>query len=138
MQCRMEHDQCRATVRFPFAGQNIYMHGTTGEFDPIEQQLEGAVNLWFNEHVDANPSDITNCCGGERFSKIGHFLQLVQDRVVRIGCAALRYSTVQWRTTLVTCNYSMGNVLDRPVYETGPAGSGCRTRDSFYNNLCTS
>ena len=137
MQCVMEHDQCRSTTQFPFAGQNIYMHGTTGDWNPIEQQLTGAINLWFNEYRLATSSDISNCCGGDRLPQIGHFLQMVQDNVIRIGCAAARFTTIQWATTLVTCNYSWGNILNQAVYTAGPAGSGCTPRHITFNNLCS-
>ncbi|XP_070497945.1 antigen 5 like allergen Cul n 1-like [Chironomus tepperi] len=137
MECRMDHDQCRSTVTFPLAGQNIYMHGTTGEFGPIENQLRGAVDLWYREYTSTTVADIRNCCGGERISAIGHFLQMVQDRAIRIGCAAARFTTVQWATTLVTCNYSFGNVLNQAVYQIGNPGSACRTRDSTFPNLCS-
>ncbi|CAG9807638.1 unnamed protein product [Chironomus riparius] len=136
MQCVMEHDQCRSTSQFPFAGQNIYMHGTTGDWNPIAQQLNGAAKLWFEEYRLSNSSDISNCCGGSRFPQIGHFLQMVQDRVIRIGCASARYSTIQWATTLVTCNYSWGNFNNQPVYRSGDPGSRCTTRHGTFTNLC--
>lgn len=132
----MAHDQCRSTIQFPFAGQNIYMHGTTGNWNPIAQQLKGAVDLWFRENTLAKPENIDNCCGGDDFSKIGHFLQMVQDRLIRIGCAAARYTTIEWATTIVTCNYSWGNFLNQPVYQTGPTASNCTSRHSPFTNLC--
>lgn len=134
----MEHDECRATFQFPIAGQNIYMHGTTGAWNPIADQLRGAVELWYREYTDATVADIRNCCGGERFSSIGHFLQIAQDRVIRIGCASARFTTIQWATTLVTCNYSFGNVLNQAVYQIGDSGSGCTTRNTQFSNLCAS
>jgi hypothetical protein len=137
MQCVMEHDQCRSTIPFPFAGQNIYMHGTTGTWNPINEQLRGAVELWYRENEVTRPTDISNCCGGDRLSEVGHFLQMVQDRVVRIGCAAARYTTIHWATTLVTCNYSWGNILNQPVYLEGTnPGANCTTRHQAYPNLC--
>ena len=132
----MRHDSCRATAQFPYAGQNLYMHGTSGAFNPIANQLLDAVNRWFNEYTLASPNDINSCCGGENFYNIGHFLQVVQDRAIRIGCAASRFTDGQWRRTLVACNYSWPNFLNSPVYVTGAAGSGCSSRNSVFTNLC--
>lgn len=132
----MRHDSCRATAQFPYAGQNLYMHGTSGAFQPISTQLLDAVNRWYNEYLLASPNDITSCCGGDNFNNIGHFLQLVQDRAIRIGCAASRFTETPWRRTLVACNYSWPNFLNSPVYAVGAAGSGCSSRNSVFTNLC--
>lgn len=132
----MRHDACRATPSFPYAGQNLYWGGTSGAFPDVSNSLREAIQLWYNEYQKASQADIDTCCGGNNFPNIGHFLQIAQDNVIRVGCAVARY-TQQWRTTLIACNYSWGNILGWPVYVSGTAGSGCTNgRDSVFTNLC--
>lgn len=98
-----------------------------------------AVLSWFNERADVKQKDIFKCCGGTRFSKIGHFLQVIQDKVTSVGCAASRYTKNGSRHTLVTCNYSHPNVINFPVYEIGSPASKCPSgREMIYINLCKS
>jgi len=132
----MNHDACRSTAEFRYAGQNLYMHGTSGAFQPISTQLLDAVNRWYNEYTLASPGDISSCCGGDNFYNIGHFLQVVQDRAIRIGCAASRFTATPWRRTLIACNYSWPNFMNQPVYVAGAPGSGCTSRNSVFTNLC--
>lgn len=64
----------------------------------------------------------------------GHFTQVVRDQAVAIGCAVGQSNI----GTLVTCNYSFGNVRGLgPVYTVGSTGSACKNgMDKFYRNLC--
>lgn len=135
----MKHDKCRATEKYQNAGQNIYYSATTGAPGDINADLAKAVNMWFDEYKLASQSDTDNCCGGSKFSKIGHFLQVAQDQAVAVGCAAARYTKNGWKTTLVTCNYSHGNILSRQVYAGGSPASACpKGRNTVLNGLCNS
>lgn len=135
--CKMEHDACFKTTQFPTAGQNLYWMGATNYDSDVNKIFANAVNSWYNEVKDATPADINKCCGGAKFSKIGHFLQVVRDRVVAIGCAASRYTSGKWKSTLVACNYSYGNMVGTPVYVFGSTGLDCLSgRDSVFKNLC--
>ena len=133
----MKHDGCRATTKYRRAGQNLYWAATTGSYKDVNSDLIGAVKSWFDEYKDTSQSDIDTCCGGGRLSKIGHFLQVAQDRAIAIGCAVSRYTDGKWKTTLVACNYSYGNILNRNVYATGPAASSCPNgKNSIFTSLC--
>lgn len=137
----MEHDGCIKTDAFPVAGQNLYWAGAKPNHDSdINKVLLNSVNSWYNEFKDANQNDINNCCGGSKFMKIGHFTQVVRDKVVAIGCAASRYTDSNgWKSTLIACNYSYGNMVGTPVYIGGNPASKCpKGRDSIYGNLCRS
>ncbi|KAL7023012.1 hypothetical protein ACKWTF_012469 [Chironomus riparius] len=136
-QCEMKHDGCRATEKFPRAGQNLFWTATTGSYKDVNSALTSAVQSWFDEYKLASQSDIDNCCGGGRLSKIGHFLQMAQDRAIAVGCSVSRYTNGKWKTTLVACNYSFGNILDNHVYATGPAASACpKGKNSVFTSLC--
>ena len=72
------------------------------------------------------------CCQGS-----GHFTQLIQYRVVAIGCALATYTSKGWKTDLMACNYSFGNLVSSPVYIAGTAASKCKNgKDTVYKNLC--
>lgn len=66
---------------------------------------------------------------------IGHFTAMAQDRTNRIGCAGSVYNGAE---RLLTCNYAFTNLQGSPVYESGPAASGCKTgTNPNYTNLCS-
>ena len=133
----MKHDGCRATAKYPRAGQNLYWTATTGSYKDVNIALTSAVQSWFDEYELASQSDIEKCCGGSKLSKIGHFLQLAQDRTVAVGCASSRYTKGKRKTTLVACNYSFGNIRDNHVYATGPTASACPNgKNSVFTSLC--
>lgn len=73
---------------------------------------------------------------------VGHFAQCVQDQCEAIGCASV-FSTMvfsgrRYGTYLLTCNYSHGNLLGSPVYESGKTASKCTTgTDRTYPGLCS-
>lgn len=136
----MEHDACMKTDAYGVVGQNLYWAGATNHNSDANKDLSNAVNAWYNEYKYANQADINNCCGGDKFMKIGHFTQVVRDSVVAIGCAASRYTDPNgWKVTLVACNYSYGNMVGTPVYVSGSTASKCPNgRDSIFGNLCRS
>lgn len=101
-------------------GQNLYIYSArTSDINGI---LKNAVETWYDEVKSVNP---TTMSGG------GHFTQVVRDQAVAVGCAVGQSNI----GTLVTCNYSFGNI--GPVYTAGYAGSKCaKGTDGFYRNLC--
>lgn len=136
-QCQMAHDQCRNTFQFKSVGQNLGFRANTMGFEGLSTFLNGVIWAWYNEIKDASQSNIDQCCGGGNFTKIGHFLQMVQDKATSIGCAVSRYTNGQWKTLLLGCNYSHGNLLSGAVYASGNATSGCPTsKNTKYPGLC--
>lgn len=135
----MKHDSCRSTSAYPLAGQNLYIFSTTARSVNVTQSLIGAVTSWTNEYKLANRSDVNVCCARMKFSKIGHFLQAVQDQSVSIGCGVVTFTNSGWTNVLIACNYSRGNLGGAPVYVSGAAGSQCPNgTDAVYTNLCRS
>ncbi|XP_070497992.1 antigen 5 like allergen Cul n 1-like [Chironomus tepperi] len=132
MQCEMRHDGCRNTENFPFAGQNIIARSSNyPQYPAVSATIRGFINAWFNEYKAANQTQMTNCCQGS-----GHFTQVVQSRVVAIGCALARYGYT-WKNDLMVCNYSFTNLINSPVYNAGPTASDCPDgTHEVYTNLC--
>lgn len=72
------------------------------------------------------------------------FTQFVWSKANRIGCA-ISTSKVnkddknnKGKWTIVTCNYSCGNVVGAEVYEPGTATSKCKTgKNKGYPGLCS-
>lgn len=130
--CQMKHDICRSTTKYPFAGQNLAISGISNKYPAVSTVIVNNIISWFYEYTTANQSQMSACCQGS-----GHFTQLVQYRVVAIGCAISIYTDKGFKTDLMACNYSFGNLLGSPVYIAGPAASKCaKGTDSVYKNLC--
>jgi Cysteine-rich secretory protein family len=74
-------------------------------------------------------------------SKILHFLQMVNDKSTKVGCAVMRYPNPDkdnFKTSYVVCDYSYGNICGLPSYVKGDQCSGCTTGCSTqYAGLCT-
>jgi hypothetical protein len=133
----MEHDSCYKTETYPNAGQNLYWTSASSHDPNVGKVFSDAVTAWYDEYKDANQGDIDECCGGDKFMQIGHFIQVVRDKTVAIGCAASRYTENGNKVTLVACNYSYGNILGTPVYVGGAPGSTCPNgTDATFENLC--
>lgn len=53
-QCKMNHDTCRSTQKYQYAGQNLAIHGETNN----EFLANWAPGYWFEEYTRANMDDI--------------------------------------------------------------------------------
>jgi Cysteine-rich secretory protein family len=121
----MQHDSCRSTADYKFAGQNLAYRSSTGSFEPLSDVIEMIVEDWFKEAENAAQSDIDECCKAKSGKVIGHFTQLVSDRATQVGCAISQYTDKQWKTSLVACNYAITNMIGSKVYASGKTASGC-------------
>lgn len=140
--CTFQHDQCRATPRFPLSGQNIFFQGTLGHIpnatDAIEQGLLG----WFEEYRDAKSSLVDRLTLDQE--KVFHFTVMVSDQNSRVGCAMIQYLWPEKENLLdafmLTCNYEFTNILNGPIYQKGSPCSGCGALgcSSTYKALCNS
>lgn len=60
---------------------------------------------------------------------------MANEKSVKVGCGGVKYNGNERQ---LTCNYSFTNALGSAVYETGKAGSKCRSGMSeTYPNLCS-
>lgn len=130
MQCTFEHDECRNTADFKWAGQNIaWSQGYGSDKESIELGVDG----WWDEYKDATAADIAEV--GNSQNMIGHFTAMSQDRTAVIGCAASVYNKDE---RLLVCNYAFTNLWGSPVYQSGTPTSGCKTgANPQYSNLCS-
>lgn len=136
-QCEMNHDSCRNTQDGQYSGQNLYWGGFQGTAD-IRSHIRGSVEMWYSEVQHAVAADINSFGSATDWYKIGHFSQLAWGTNPSIGCAVSTYSGNPWNSVLIACNYGPGNWMGEAIYQAGPAGSSCRTRDSVFTSLCTS
>jgi hypothetical protein len=69
---------------------------------------------------------------------IGHFLQVVSDKVTHVGCALTQYTEDNFKTLLMVCDYSITNICGQATYEKGEREcSKCKTGCSkTYVGLC--
>lgn len=141
LNCKMEHDACRRTAKYKTAGQNLALFGSKPNFRPIEEAIKGAVEGWYNEFIDVPHIKEVEKMGssGADFSKIGHWVQLVQAKANRIGCSIVQYTDQDgWKQTLIGCNYSAGNLVGTPIYRFGTPASLCKSgKNSKYPGLCS-
>lgn len=125
----MMHDVCRSTAAYIWAGQNLGSGAISGgDFPALKDVIASNINGWYDEVKDAAQSDIdkfpmNSASGGV----IGHFTQVVQDRAIQVGCAVVRYTDGDWKTSLMACNYAFTNLVGTPVYVSGTPASGCTT-----------
>lgn len=132
---------------------------------PNYKETTAAINqlfdLWYNEYVDCNMSQINKLSGitaangwvhsnGSivsmtkfhlhfiiRRKSFGHFTQVVMANSPKIGCTIVNYLANSWKNTLLVCNYGQTNMISWPVYRTGKPCSGCRSGCSKnYPGLC--
>lgn len=130
-QCKMNHDVCRSTSDFRYAGQNLAYRSTTApDFEDVDFVISSIVNGWYSEIRYAEQSDIDMCCTPASGNGIGHFTMTVSDKSIQIGCAIARYTTrsdYNWKGSLVACNYAYNNMIGLPIYVSGPTASNCST-----------
>lgn len=120
----------------PFDGQNIYAVVGAYENDMVKV-AENSVKDWYAEIENTTMSDMTPCC--PNLEKTGHFTQVIRDRADRVGCSAGHFHDLGAKLTVVTCNYSFGNLRDTPSYVTGAPASKCKSGNNpDYPALCSS
>ncbi|ETN67785.1 venom allergen [Anopheles darlingi] len=139
--CKFEHDECRSTVRFLHAGQNL----ATGSFY-LEQDIFRIVRnltmLWYAEYVDA-VQEVLDHYTREYMATIGHFTQMISDRSASFGCGIVLYpqklGDFVFKQVLYACNYAITNIVGQPVYRRGTVpASGCVTGPNpAYPGLCS-
>ncbi|XP_031622599.1 uncharacterized protein LOC116340305 [Contarinia nasturtii] len=136
-QCKMDHDVCRSTQDFQYAGQNLALHGDTND----EFLANWAPGFWFEEYPRANMNDIRSQgrLRDENGKDLGHFTQVVKDNAYKVGCSIAKYTNENGaRKALIACNYAVANIDSWPIYEDGPTASDCQTgTNPEYPALCT-
>ncbi|KAM7348174.1 venom allergen-1-like [Cochliomyia hominivorax] len=134
-QCKIQHDKCRNTRKFSFAGQNIAQISWSGRNRAIGTIITQQIQSWFNEYKKCSMAVINKM---NDVSKCGHFTAVVNEKNIAVGCAILRQTKGRKTTQLMTCNYAYTNVIGKPVYRSGRTASKCRTgRNRRFKALCS-
>ncbi|XP_013105492.2 antigen 5 like allergen Cul n 1 [Stomoxys calcitrans] len=134
-QCKMAHDKCRNTDTFHYAGQNLAYRTYSGS-PKYEELLKITMDMWYDEVSLSNMGYINSYPSAG--VGIGHFTVMVNEKNIRVGCAAATYGTSK-QTFLIACNYARTNVATLPTYTScGTPGSSCASgKNSKYPNLCS-
>ncbi|XP_034490890.1 antigen 5 like allergen Cul n 1 isoform X1 [Drosophila innubila] len=116
MQCAMKHD-CSGTYKFKMAGQNLAKMGFLGSPSKINDFLESSIANWESEERNVNADILAACPENYNEPAIGHFIQLVQELNVAVGCAVSNYNDERnYNTFLLACNYGRSTIPNTPVY----------------------
>lgn len=78
MSCEIEHDKCRNTRSFAFAGQNLAM-GWLLDDHTIDWAIRNFTAEWYIEYKDAQPA-IIDAFYRPNGPAIGHFTLMVNDK----------------------------------------------------------
>lgn len=135
--CKMEHDACRSTYAFPYAGQNLAKMSQSQRFsDPKDMLILMIGNMWFGEYKDC-PVELVKSFKLTS-TVVGHFTAMIQQKSGRVGCAMTQFKeNDMWFVTLLACNYSYTNMMETEIYAVGPPCSKCVSKcSSKYPGLC--
>ncbi|XP_029713402.2 antigen 5 like allergen Cul n 1 [Aedes albopictus] len=140
--CNFEHDECHNTFRFPYTGQSIGMKWFHGMNLTTTQVVRDLMRKWYLEHKLTKQRDLDQFEVNPQSLAIGHFTQMIHADTTEIGCALVRFykhhNNLRFLHYYLVCNYSEGNIENRPVYRKGKRCSRCKngcTRGK-YRCLC--
>ncbi|XP_050071890.1 antigen 5 like allergen Cul n 1-like [Anopheles maculipalpis] len=147
--CNFAHDKCRGTLRFPYSGQTLGKLTkcvSAANVDSLKIRVLPHVILhlidrWYLEHEVTKPSDVKHYSqhSSARKFQIGHFLQLINCNVCRMGCSLLSYREHRKHlvcdTYILCCNYSYINIVNRPICNVNRYEKTCK-KDNKFPALC--
>lgn len=139
----MQHDQCRRTQHYVYAGQNLAMSCSSPNYQNVENVIDTAIKNWFDEYKNLPPQWINAYGkGAQPRGQVGHFTQVARDKAFTVGCSIVKsissMSGRDWNCYYIACNYATTNMVGLPVYETGPMGRKCKTgMNHNYAGLCS-
>uniref|UniRef100_A0A182PV17 Venom allergen-1 n=1 Tax=Anopheles epiroticus TaxID=199890 RepID=A0A182PV17_9DIPT len=125
--CTYQHDSCRNTAVYAWAGQNLALTQFYGTTYTVAQLVTSGINSWWSEFNVTTQAQLKSYPSGYTGPAIGHFTQMASDQTARIGCAMQHWKQGPWLTYYFVCNYAVTNVIGRPTYKPGPVGSACST-----------
>lgn len=141
-QCEMQHDHCRKTRHYPYAGQNLAMRCRSPTYEPVDTAVEKSMKAWFDEYTIL-PQQYLYAYGRgpQPRGMVGHFTQMARDKAFAMGCAIVKSVSARMRGMscyFIACNYATTNMNGSPVYEVGRMGSKCRSgMNRNYPGLCS-
>ncbi|XP_017070268.1 antigen 5 like allergen Cul n 1-like isoform X2 [Drosophila eugracilis] len=82
-----KHSECRATVRFPMAGECLGLLAPSKKKIGLLELLNKLFSPMFDEYKDVpDPDGLLQSFDSQRDYNVGHFSLFVSDRVSHIGC----------------------------------------------------
>ncbi|XP_072934002.1 uncharacterized protein [Epargyreus clarus] len=116
-QCSFIHDDCRATVRYPYAGQTVgevrwrgFSEGDGGWSLSAQRAMRRVFDAWWGERRRVRPQQLMSPFRlGTKGSAWGHFSQLAVWALAAAGCGAARHGSP--RRLLLVCDFSHTNML---------------------------
>ncbi|XP_055530163.1 antigen 5 like allergen Cul n 1-like [Wyeomyia smithii] len=127
--CHFAHDECHNTVQFRKTGQSIGMKWFHGSNYTASYVIRDLLRKWFIEHKLTKQQDLDRYVFSPHGFEIGHFTQMVHADTTEIGCAFVRFQKLHNNLHFIyyylVCNYSEGNIAERPVYPKGKRCSKC-------------
>ncbi|XP_058465386.1 antigen 5 like allergen Cul n 1-like [Malaya genurostris] len=128
--CDFAHDECHNTIKYRYTGQSIGMKWFHGLNYTTTRVVRDILRNWYLEHKLAKQRDLDRFMFGPHAFEIGHFTQMVHADTTELGCALVRFlkrtKNISFVHFYLVCNYSEGNLVDRPVYRQGKRCSRCK------------
>ncbi|XP_045455265.1 uncharacterized protein LOC123664943 [Melitaea cinxia] len=123
-QCQFVHDDCRATVRYPYAGQSVgevrWRRSSDSDELSAQRAIRRVLDAWWGERRRVTPQQLTAPFRLTAKGTIwGHFSQLAVWNLRAIGCGAVRHGSEYTRMLLV-CDFSHTNMLGQRTITPGP------------------
>ncbi|XP_037876665.1 uncharacterized protein LOC101737322 isoform X2 [Bombyx mori] len=143
-QCQFVHDDCRATVRYPYAGQSVgeVRWRKSRDTDGLiaQRAVRRVLEAWWGEKRRVTPKQLTSPFRlASRGAVWGHFTQLAVWTLRAVGCGGVRHGSSYPRFLLV-CDFSHTNMLGQRTLTPGPLalcpGHTSRKPRSAYPLLC--
>ncbi|XP_047539580.1 uncharacterized protein LOC125072987 [Vanessa atalanta] len=123
-QCEFVHDYCRATVRFPYAGQSVgevrWRRSSDSDKLSTQRVIRRVLDAWWGERRRAQIQQLVAPFRlNPKGSVWGHFSQLAVWTLRAVGCGAVRHGFDYTRMLLV-CDFSHTNMLGQRTLNPGP------------------
>ncbi|XP_063542052.1 venom allergen 3-like [Cydia strobilella] len=125
-QCYFVHDECRATVRYPYAGQSVgevrWRHLSDNYELSAQRAIRRVFDAWWGERRRVEPHQLVKPFKISNKGLVwGHFSQLAVWSLRAVGCGAVRHGEDYPRLLLV-CNFSHTNMLGEKTIVPGEVG----------------
>ncbi|XP_052861166.1 antigen 5 like allergen Cul n 1-like [Anopheles cruzii] len=141
--CTFAHDECRNTRKLRAVGQNLAINWFHGVNVSVTQAIDSFQRHWYQEYENGHQKLLNRYTQHSIQAGIGHFTQMIHADTQSVGCAMVRFAGTRQGVTVtqyyLVCNYSEGNLYERPVYRKGKRCSKCKygcSAAAAYKCLC--
>ncbi|SPP73246.1 venom allergen 3-like [Drosophila guanche] len=127
-----KHSECRATQRFPMAGEALGVVGATTDRRSMNEILKLSLDRMFYEHLNVeDPESLVSYFDASIHMDAGHFCVIISDRVSRVGCGIAvatdcGHDEPTGHCHFLTCHFDFTNIHGSYVYLEGTPASDCQ------------